>query len=856
MRHCASGKAGLSGKAPLPTTLAAWERGLVDRFLKIGDGGDSTPIRSFEITANSLASVFPEAQATAEEAEASFREAVRADRYTYRALRDGRPYPMNTDVPNCFGYLCASLLIDTLLDGAYSGQGQFRDRLRIWLGASQKMMQLSGIASMWRDLAHWLDKRVAADGNFRRLILPDPRNWRQIGHTRRLSFPTRTDLRFLERVLASFARGSSDAPGLIRAIEAAIERHSVSWGMEMAFAEFRDAFRGGGALVGHRFWQLVLRAELALPTRPLSIVVALQIEFDEDGWPEFHLDNARVPNLASAMAAPTVNRSANLGVAAQRGVVFFRQSGMARWTAESDPPPGQVRLAVAPAYASIARGVAVEFEQSGSWLITKTPINARTTDDILTRLRLGRLRRERLIDVVLEGAVHSGGGLLGRPKFLPRVEVVNRKVIVRQISEDDTKPATVHCTDGALVASTPLHGRYEILVRSDQNEQETEWSKRVQFFQDARPHPERAYVAERETPISEWATSERNGIACVEIANPTWAMPAPGISDLLEAIYASGRSGLSDAEVLDLIYRAGASGVVWETLRSIQEAGFLRARQRSRWRGRVWTLEPPHLVPNGKGVILAGAACALLQEEFREVTTAAGGTPFRSVPRSIWSPPVVGAINVHAGQIASVLGWEVADAQAAPTLTIEQFEISPLLAENHVLASSWDWDRRRFSTQIVAPSDVTITRWVHPGGRDHDQYRVVSPFGETRHATRVAAILKGHVAASVAMFQVNGDALVRTANEGALPVEIAQWLRRHAGEGGGPTAEGSYIYPLGGVSVLALAKALPNCIAGIPLDAEQFNHDPMETAGSEIIRARRSGGRVRLRWTDGMVRAA
>ena len=846
----------MSGEEALPTTLAAWEQGLVDRFLRIGDGGDSTPLRSFEITGETLASVFPDAQAASEEAEVAFRAAVRADRYTYRALRDGSPHLANANVPNCFGYLCASLLIDTLLDGAYSGQGQYRDRLRIWLGTSRTMMQLSGIASMWRDLGHWLDERAAAGGDFRRLVLPDPRTWRQIGYTRRLSFPTRTDLRFLERVLANFARGSSDPPGLIREIEAAIERYDVSWGMETAFAEFRDAFRGGGALVGHRFWRLVLRAESTLPSRLPPVTTALQIEFDEDGRPEIRLDGALAPDLATAMAAPTVARSANLGVAVQRGVVFFRQTGMARWTAEGDPPLGQVRLAVAPAHASIARGTAVEFEQSGNWLLTTAPINARTVDDILARLRLGRLRPERLIDVAVEGAVHTESGLLGRPNFLPRIEVANRKVIVRPLSEDEAGPATVHCVNGALVASAPLHGRYEILVCSDQSEQGPEWSKRVRFYQDARPHGELGRAAEREPTITEWVASEQDSSACAEIENPAWALPAPGISDLLEAIYASGRSGLSDVDVLDLIYRAGAPGSVWDTLRAIQEAGFLRARQRSRWRGRVWTLEPPRLVPRGNAVILAGAACALLQEEFRQVTIAAGGSPFRSVPRSMWSPPVVGAIDVEAGQLASVLGWDVVEAQAAPALIVEQFETSPLVAEHHVLASSWDWGRRHFVTRAVGPSDVSITRWVHPGGRDHDQYRVLSASGETHHATRVAAILQGHVAARVAMFQVEGDVLVRTSNEGALPVEIAHWLRGRAGEGAGPTAEGTYMYPLGGASVRAFAKALPNCIAGLPASAAQSECGPMETVGSAVIRSRRSGGRVRLRWTDGTVRAA
>ena len=77
-------------------------------------------------------------------------------------------------MPNCFTYLAMTLVIDTLLEGDYSGQGQFRDRLRSWLGTRRSLMQLSGVAVMWRALAAWLDVRAAAGEPFRRLVLPPP----------------------------------------------------------------------------------------------------------------------------------------------------------------------------------------------------------------------------------------------------------------------------------------------------------------------------------------------------------------------------------------------------------------------------------------------------------------------------------------------------------------------------------------------------------------------------------------------------------------------------------------------------------------------------------------------------------
>ncbi|MEG8038748.1 hypothetical protein QP166_05070 [Sphingomonas sp. LR60] len=551
----------MSGDA-LPTTLAAWERALVDHFLRLGECGDASPLRSFEITGETLAAVFPDAAATAGQAEEAFRTAVRTDPRVFDAFRSGTPRIAGTTRPECFAYLCASLLIDTLLDGAYSGQGQFRERLKIWLGTSRTMMQLPGIASMWHDLEHWLEARLAAGEPFRRLVLPDPRSWTQIGHTRRLSFPTRSDVRFLEKALANFPRGASDPPGLIRAIEAAIARDGASWGMESAFAEFRDAFRGGGASTGHRFWRLVLRAANNRSAGDGPNDVSLRIEFDEDGRAGLRLDGSPVVTLAAAMRAIPVVRSGNLAAAAQRGVVFFRQTGMASWAAESDPPPGRVHVGVAPTHAAVARGTNAAFAPNGDWLLTAAPVPPGTVDDLLARLQLSRLRRERLIDVSVEGGVSTGSGMLGRRRFLPRIVAAGRASAVREVVERGLSPPSARCDGGQIAADADLDGSYELSVSSGTSGDAPEWTRRVRFYRDAAPHGELGRAAERGPAVAEWLVDQVEGEGALpspSVLPPiVWEGGLCGVGDLLEAVYASGRSGLGDAEIIDLVSRAGA----------------------------------------------------------------------------------------------------------------------------------------------------------------------------------------------------------------------------------------------------------------------------------------------------------
>ena len=839
----------------LPTLLSAWERALVDRFLRVGPGGDASPLRAFEITGDTLASAFPDVGATGKEAESAFQIAVRADPHVWAALRDGSHSIATGNRPNCFAYLCASLLIDTLLEGAYSDLGQYRERLRTWLGTSRSMMQLSGIAHMWRDLSRWLENKAAAGDDFRTLVLPDPRSWTQIGYTRRLSFPTRGDVRFLERVLANFTRGLSDRPGLIRAIEAAVLRGGASWGMEAAFGEFRDDFRSGGASSQHRFWRLVLRAAAAEKDGPVTAAARLEIEYDEDGCPGLRLDGAPIADLGSAMRTPPVMRSGNLGAAVQQGVVFFRQVGMARWSAESEPPIGQAHVGVAPTHAIIARGTTMEFQLSGDWLLTVRPVAQRLIDDLLRRLHLAPLRQERLIEFSLEGGVRIGVGFLGRPCFLPRVTAFDRTVAIRSLPAGGVTPPTAQWINGAVVAAEPLDGWYEFSVSAGSVNAAAEWTRRIRFHRDALPHLDLGGAAEREPPIAEWTALETNTCLATPTPRLEWNDHRGAVTDLLEAIYAAGRSSLGEPDLLDLIFRARPEVSVWDALRAIQEADFVMARRRSRWRGRVWTLVPPRLISLGKVTLVEGATCAKMQEEFRQVAQAAGGSPFRLTAQSAWSPPIIGAVDVEVSRLAEILGWAVCDAPVTPLFIAMSLETSPLIGEHYERRSSWDWESRRFVTRPIVEREVSITRWVHPGGRDHDQYRVRSPGGETRHATRIAAILQGHATFGEPLFGLEGGSLVRRAAEGALPLEIARWLRRWNAEGGGPLADGSYAYPLGNARIRDLAIALPGCIEGAVAETEPAPN--LEPAGvSAVSVSRRSRGRIRLHWRNGEVRAA
>lgn len=842
----------------LPSTIPEWETVLVERYLRISADGDASPIRSLEISAETLASASGVVDATPEEAEAALYRAVRADPHLWSALSTGRHRAATAALPNCFTYLAMTLLIDTLLDGDYSGQGQFRDRLRSWLGTTRSMMQLSGVATMWRELATWLDVRVVAGDSFRRLVLPDPRTWTQIGHTRRLSFPTRADVRYLERAMGGFSRGASDPPGLIRVLDAAIGRGGASWGMETAFQEFRDAYRAGAASADHRFWRLVLRSTGTTDRNEREEAV-LELGFDEDARRLILLGSADalatlniVPDIGSAMRSGLVTSSANLSVAATRGIVFFQQVGLARWRAQSDPSnsAAATHIAFSTSLAHRARGAILALEQSGDWLLTTEPIAQRAVSDLLSRLQLSRLRGEQLLDIALVDGVRVGSAWLGRKGFLPRVQAGDRQTTATRLAGQE-EGALITVCNGMLASRETIDGFYDISVTASIDGDMPGWSRRVKFVANAAPHPDLGEATQGEPLVREWLTSEPARSHTNDPGDLTWGDEAPASTDILEAIYAAGRSGMSEGEVVDLVGRGVAAQTnTWSLLRSLQESGFIEARQRRRWRGRVWTLGKPTLTPMDSAigiVVVEGATCAILEREFREVVDGVGGIPFRRLGASAWSPAVIGAASVDVQTLAVRLGWQVTSQLVQPSLRPGALETSGLVAEHHVLASSWDWDRRRFVTGAVGPCEVSLTRWVHPGGRDHDVYRVRSEEHVSSHMTRNAAILTAHIAARKPLFRVEGDRLMRTSNEGALPLEFARWLRLTALAGGGGL-EGNgygYCYCLGGVAPSTIARALPGCIAGMTEPVPALSDLEM------LMMARRSGGRTRIRWLDG-----
>ena len=822
----------------IPATLLEWESVLTRGLLR-ADGTDSDPIRSFEITPETLAQHCGLSPEDASGAEDAFRRALKSYPYLHWALQNGTATTPTTQVPNCMSLLALSLLVDSLLDGAYEGKGQYRQKLAQWLGIHRSFMNLSGISTMWLELVAWLDERIAAGDHFRPLVLPDvPKSWTHIGYTRYLSFPTRRDVALLRTLVEKNPRAAEDAPTLVLLLDRLVNSSSVSCGMQSAFEDFRRALRAGVASVDHRFWRLVVRAR-ALNGHVEAPAATFRMELDEDCGRHYRVtiagsrDEWRPTDIGDAAGNDRLQASPNLGPAARRGVLFFRSSGLAAWTASAEPPVGigPFHVALADRHLRLASGALASFEHSGSWHVTREPVAASTLNDILNRL--GVLASKMAVrTIALADGVRVGRAWLGHPRFLPVVEGAEGEIKAANASGG---VAELSCVNGALMASAPIEGDFIV------GDKAGGWSRRASFVTLADVHAQLDGAAYRSPEQEEWLARPGRSVQN-SASEPAWDKAAYGHQDMLEAIYASARSGISEGDLVGLVDRA-AGGRTWDMLRTLQESTFLEARLRERWRGRTFTLSRPTLSEiefDGKpGVLVSGAVPSRMEADFRDTVVLHGGRPFRRLLTASLAPPLLGASGVSAATLAEALGWMVVQKPTLPNGSASSRLIeTPVLGESHAVVSEWDWSAGRFRVGGVVAGPVSLVRLVHSGGRDHDIYRVT---GARRRSfySRHAAIIDAHQQAGRSLFKFQEERLIRISAEGALPLEIAKALRLRGLANGGATVDG-WEYPAGRRDLGWLRDLLP----GIIEDARSPAVDP-------ALSYRRRRGARRPLWNEG-----
>lgn len=838
-----------------PVTPDGWESKLIDYFLRFGAEGDAQDIRWFEVTPVTLAAAFADSGVSVDEIEEAFRTCMSKIRDLPQRLEGGMMEKSTRRSPGYFTYLVMTLLISSQFD-AQEERNDFRLKLQNWLRTGHSFQNLSGVNAMWEALAEWLKQRIQEGEPYRRLVLPPRDGWVQIGHTLRLAFPNKADLRLMSECLESYPQAAANPRQLIEYFQIVIQRQSVSHALKEAFAQFRDAWLlGRRALFDMPFWHLRQRAVgISSCITMHQTIIDMYVDFDgsrcyfssagERDESVFH------PTLSKALSARDAGSSENLGKATQAGLLFFYEIGHGRWRVKPSPDEYSQRFHIA---LSSKHSVQMSKRLNGyiaedEWILTAQPLNRVSAIDIFRAVKSSS-GDDDVTRPQLYGGIRVPGGWLGLPAFLPSVESDTQRYKIYSSRNDDAG-ADISVADGRLISSSPLNGEFFIEPAPEVGEKTPPWRRRARFFSRAVPHPTLGESARyRFEPLCDWSTSSPKAPTFNFEELFQWEDSEACCDYLLEAIYASGASGWEEAELFALLRHVDGNIDVWHLIRCLHHGGLIQPRLRPGWKGRAWTLVKPSLLRICNGgdslVVVEGAACAILIEDFQKAVTGLGGKSFRRSGVSVWSPPVFGATLADPVALSQRLGWPLIDASSLSDATPLSLAPTERTAELHNPAAVWDWRSGRFQPYIPPSKNAaSLSLHVHPGARDHDIYRVVSGRETAHFLSRTAAIITAGAKNRQPIFErVAQNHLLCLIHDCGLPDALATGIRRSALRNGGPMDSG-YVYPIGDVSFLWLKSLLPGCFCSLsPGDESDANH--------LVSASRHSGGKIRTIWRNG-----
>jgi hypothetical protein len=335
--------------------------------------------------------------------------------------------------------------------------------------------------------------------------------------------------------------------------------------------------------------------------------------------------------LSLAVAACAAKQGHELMRAIDLGVIFFRQSGHARWEAMPILVEGLSRVIVglSPRVAGKIGAKLGPTERSGDWWISRI-VPAGSAQDRLSEVVKLPKPEEQIRNVRIFGGVRSAGEWLGRANFLPKVAAdASGLAIVPRVGESD---GTIRCEEEiagiyAIRSEKPLDGQYVVQPAAEGGEGAPSWSRSLTFVRDAHVH--RDLSVAKGPPLAEWSdvVEMRDQVAP---SLEEWSELDPTLGDLLEAVYAGGASGWDESELIPLLsdVLAGAASP-WDVLRCLHEATMLEPILKPRWKGRTWMLRRPTLAPLESSeaglVVVDGCIGARLTEDFRMAVAAMGG---------------------------------------------------------------------------------------------------------------------------------------------------------------------------------------------------------------------------------------
>jgi hypothetical protein len=800
--------------------------------------------------------------------------------------RDTLAFQGTADAPGFFRYLVMTCAIVATADNNDLTQ-EFGENLALAFDSHNFFTNRTALPVLWRRLRDWCNQQNAAGAPVRKVVLPPPGTGRYLGLTNAITFPGWRDLRRLRQLLDRRSEFRSiDGPvAAAKQLCPEIENDaSFSPAMRQACEEYQKLYSAKASLLElHRFWLALngLLQQNHLSTHRRSLTPRLELRFGSglddvelqvtlldskgsidvrqvlDGCPDEVLRSVG-PWLTQIVGE---SRSSPLTAAVHNGILPLVEAHFGVWhsSLRVPVPPVSCLILLSRKNKDLARKWGVEAEPIGEDWLLAGPVAARDAQSLYQYLGLGGEDSLPSISqaLMLTGGFKTGSGFLGRASLLPKIEIAGPGTAVLTRT-DINGPAYALRAEVSRIysidAKESLSGAYKIRLEEDivPGIEPLAVEKSVVFFPDALEHVELAAIDQtlwHRAPETSTRKTVRTAIEFAPLAErrSEWSPDSSErFHDLLEAIYAEGRLGWSEQELVASIRRLLGADIpaVWDILRGLTECGWLMVTSNLRWRVRRWWIRPPSLVKlsladGTEALLLTGSTPAMIRKRFTETAAAAGCVVEERAGPSEFAASMLLAKGADIPSVVDELQWSVVEEFTVPSSAAPDcWPLENVDESRHRRVARWDWKAGCFTSREQIQSDsVELERFRRERGDRDDLFVVSGPNGATRYATtsRTRAIAEAYRRAQVPLFQLDGANLVRMPRDGHLPDSLAAMALVLTCRSPGPAlvdGRWTYVYPADTSWVQSVRGVMGRFFVGGRLESpKEGGHLSAETFG-------------------------
>ena len=800
------------------------ERALVDHYLSSEGPGGAGPLTFIDATGEALGEAL--GAPNPETATAWLVHACGGAVLVARVLKHGWPDTRTAtkDVPGHFRFLVLACAVVARAHDA--DKQEFGHNLRLMLASGMAFNERQALPNLWKHLADWCGRRHATGEAIRGIVLPSPAkgDGRHVGITKAMAFPNWQSIKRLREDLAArpalAAAASSTGSTALEICPRVVVENRYSQEMTAAARSFQAAYRRGDTLLHlHRFWTVVRHAARAVRQREVRSPLQVRLELLDgatEGDVQVRLDVSSrgvspdlfdgAPTRAFERIVALDGRSGEIWKRMVRnGAVPFEEERFLVWTGTAAVPDRDARHRYL-VLAGIADRVPEEWRS-----------RFRRLDGESEWFHLGPVRGEEAarLHVVLgietapvrpirlANGIRTVGGWLGRPAFLPLVHRSGTgRVDVRSVDRG-TAVEAVETGPGRLKlsASAAVDGLYRLRLSETSGDGETVGVESlIRFVADAPIHsrllppPRGMLPSDAECGVSAQHARQSTASQCPSLEGQVaWQ----AFDDLLEAVYARGRHGWKEVDLVGLIRELCPGPSPWDVLRGLQEAGWLERRISESWRAVGWFLLPSVVVPLADGLsALEGSAPVAVRKRFAAVAEDLSAETSCRPGVGPCSVPSLLSRGVDPGVLADRLGWQLASPARDVPLKAPSCWTTPRLSlAGLVPFRTWSWEAAAFRETKPDDGGIFLAWHRRLEGDRHDVYAVGRYDLAFLTSSRVVAIAEAHRRAGVPLFGRVEDRWVRRATEGHLPLPLARGLHRTAQCAAGPAyVDGRWTY--------------------------------------------------------------